>query len=75
MRLNDKGERIHFDWKQIMTDQAEIKLLAVSNKKNIQRAVGVFGRTQSTFLDVGFTRMGKPEPDVTQSLDLSTLHR
>lgn len=37
MRLNDKGERIHFDWKRKESGQVEIKLLSVSNKKNIQK--------------------------------------
>ena len=37
MRLNDKGERIHFDWKRKKNGEVEIKLLSVSNKKNIQK--------------------------------------
>jgi tetratricopeptide (TPR) repeat protein len=68
MRLNNKGERIHFDWKQI-NGQAEIKLLAVSNKKNIQQQLEYSAehKVHSSTLDL-------LEWDVengTQELDLS----
>ena len=69
MRLNDKGERIHFDWKK-KDDQVEIKLLAVSNKKNIQRQLEYSAehKVHSSTLDL----LEWDVEDLTQSLDLST---
>ncbi|MBL6881485.1 MAG: ATP-dependent helicase [Candidatus Poseidoniaceae archaeon] len=69
MRLNDKGERIHFDWKK-NDDQVEIKLLAVSNKKNIQRQLEYSAehKVHSSTLDL----LEWDVEDLTQSLDLST---
>jgi len=69
MRLNDKGERIHFDWKK-NDEQVEIKLLAVSNKKNIQQQLEYSAehKVHSSTLDL----LEWDVEDLTQSLDLST---
>ena len=68
MRLNNKGERIHFDWKQI-NGQTEIKLLAVSNKKNIQQQLEYSAehKVHSSTLDLLEWESQNPMPE----LDLS----